>query len=307
MPSNPMIPTIVARPPVSGVGSDRGVAPLRIPWVGMRRQANCRTWPLIPRLRQTFPPTRFSSVSFSGKIAASRQTIRPDANGTAAGDEDVSPQSSDDRRRRHRRIDVGGCRRTGIPDQADHADRAMAGRRIDRHLHARDRRKRLEGAGPADRDRQQGRRRRHGRPGHHGGRSEAGRLHHRADPDHRIPPAPDAGSVVGSGQGFHLYRPSHRLHLWCDDQRRGTVQDLAGRDRFRQEESRQGDLRDAGDRHLAAYRHGANCGDGRHQADAGAVQGRRRNQRRGAWPAHDAAGRFRPDGGRWSMPENCGC
>ena len=34
------------------------------------------------------------------------------------------------------------------------------------------------------------------------------------------------------------------------------------------------------------------AGDGRHQADAGAVQGRRGNQRRGARPAHHAAGGF---------------
>ena len=57
-------------------------------------------------------------------------------------------------------------------------------------------------ARPADRDRQQGRRRRHGRPGHHGGGSQARRLHHRADPDHRVPPAADAGSLLGSGQGL---------------------------------------------------------------------------------------------------------
>ena len=76
---------------------------------------------------------------------------------------------------------------------------------------------------------------------------------------------------------------------------------------FAKAESRQGDLCDAGHRHLAAYRHGADRGDGRHQADAGAVQGRRGNQRRGAWPAHHAAGGIPPDGGRWSMPESCGC
>ena len=43
---------------------------------------------------------------------------------------------------------------------------------------------------------------------------------------------------------------------------------------------------------LAAYRHGADRRHGRHQADAGAVQGRRGNQRGRARPAHHAAGRF---------------
>ena len=38
------------------------------------------------------------------------------------------------------------------------------------------------------------------------------------------------------------------------------VQDLEGRGRLRQAQSRQGDLRDAGHRHLAAYRHGADRG-----------------------------------------------
>ena len=86
-----------------------------------------------------------------------------------------------------------------------------------------------------------------------------------------------------------------------------AVQDLAGRRRLRQEESRQGDLCDAGHRHLAAHRHGADRRPCRHQADAGAVQGRRRNQRRGARPAHHAAGGLQPDGGRWSTPASCGC
>ena len=36
-----------------------------------------------------------------------------------------------------------------------------------------------------------------------------------------------------------------------------AIQDLAGRGRIRQAKSRQGDLCDAGHRHLAAYRHGA--------------------------------------------------
>ena len=76
---------------------------------------------------------------------------------------------------------------------------------------------------------------------------------------------------------------------------------------FAKAKSRQGDLRDAGHRHLAAYRHGADRGHGRHQADAGAVQGRRRNQRRRARRAHHAAGRTRPAGGRWSMPASCAC
>ena len=36
-------------------------------------------------------------------------------------------------------------------------------------------------------------------PADHGGRRQARRLHHRADADHRVPPAADAGSVLGSG------------------------------------------------------------------------------------------------------------
>ena len=91
-----------------------------------------------------------------------------------------------------------GRRRAGLSDQADHPDRALAGRRIDRHRDARDRRQRLEASRPADRDRQQGRAAaaRVG-PGHHGGRRQARRLHHRADADHRVPPAADAGSRPG--------------------------------------------------------------------------------------------------------------
>ena len=86
-----------------------------------------------------------------------------------------------------------------------------------------------------------------------------------------------------------------------------AVQDLEGRGRVRKGKSGQGDLCDARHRHLAAYRHGADRGDVRHQADAGAVQGRRGDQRRGARPAHHAAGGLRPVGGRWSMPASCGC
>ncbi len=62
-----------------------------------------------------------------------------------------------------------------------------------------------------------------------------------------------------------------------------------------------------GRRNVAAYRHGADRDAGRHQADAGAVQGRRGDQRRGARPAHHAAGGIRPDGDRWSTPASCGC
>ena len=58
---------------------------------------------------------------------------------------------------------------------------------------------------------------------------------------------------------------------------------------------------------LAAYRHGADRRPGRDQADAGALQGRRGNQRRGARPAHHAAGGLRPAGGRWSTPASCDC
>ena len=203
--------------------------------------------------------SRFSSQPISGKIAGEeRKQHGPGANGTARESfENVSDEPFDDRCRRHRHAGFSRRRRAGISHQADHPDRALAGRRIDRHLDARDRRKRLEGARPADRDRQQGRRRRHGRSGHHGGGGQARRLHHRATPDHRVPPAADAGSVLGSGQGLFLHRPSHRLHLRRHHQRRVAVQDLEGRDRLRQGKSRQGDLCDAGHRHLAAYRHGA--------------------------------------------------
>ena len=38
--------------------------------------------------------------------------------------------------------------------------------------------------------------------------------------DHGIPPAADAGSLLGSGQGFHLHHSSHRLHLRRHHQRR---------------------------------------------------------------------------------------
>ena len=103
---------------------------------------------------------------------------------------------------RHRHAGHGRSQRAGLSDQADHPDRALARRRLDRHLDARDRRERLQGAGPADRDRQQGRRRRYGGSGHHGGRIEARWLHHRATPDHRVPPAPDAGGVVGPIEGL---------------------------------------------------------------------------------------------------------
>ena len=71
-----------------------------------------------------------------------------------------------------------------------------------------------------------------------------------------------------------------------------AIQDLGQRRRVREAESRQGHLRDAGRRHLAAHRHGADRGESRHQADACAVQGRRRDQRRGARRPHDAAGGF---------------
>jgi hypothetical protein len=47
-----------------------------------------------------------------------------------------------------------------------------------------------------------------------------------------------------------------------------------------------------GRRHVVAYRHGADRFDGRHQADAGAFQGRCGNQCRGAGTAHHAAGGF---------------
>ena len=207
----------------------------------------------------------------------------------------------------------GGCdlRRSrtgaGIPDQADHADRTLARRRIDRYFDARDRRQGVEIHRPAHRHRQQGRRRRHRRPRHHGGGGKARRLHHRAASHYRVPPAADAGGIVGSGQGFQLHHPSHRLHIWRHHQRRVAIQELEGRGRLRQTKSRQGYLCDSRHRHLAACRDGADRGPRRDKADASTVQGRRRNQRRGARPAHHAAGRLRPAGGRWSMPAGCAC
>ena len=168
----------------------------------------------------------------------------------------------------------------------------MAGGRLHRHLDARDCRCGLQASRPADRRGQQGRRRRHGRPCNDGGGVEARRLHHLADPDHRVPAAADARGVLESGQGFQLHHPSHGLHLRRHHPCRFAVQDLEGRRRFRQGQSRQGDLCDARRRHLAACRHGADRRHGRRQADPGAVQGRRGDQCRGARPAYHAAGRL---------------
>ena len=52
------------------------------------------------------------------------------------------------------------------------------------------------------------------------------------------------------------------------------------------------DLRDARHRHLAAHRHGTDCGPGRHSADARPLQGRGRDQCRGARRSHEPAGRL---------------
>ena len=67
---------------------------------------------------------------------------------------------------------IGGCRRPGrahrsrgadLSDQADHHDRALAGRRLDRRRHARHCGGRRQASRPADHHRQQGRRLRHAR------------------------------------------------------------------------------------------------------------------------------------------------
>ena len=55
-------------------------------------------------------------------------------------------------------------------------------------------------------------------------------------------------------------------------------------------ESRQGHLCDAGRRHLAPHRHGADRGEGRHQAHPRALQGGRGNQCRRARRPYHAAG-----------------
>ena len=76
---------------------------------------------------------------------------------------------------------------------------------------------------------------------------------------------------------------------------------------LRQGQPRQGHLRHAGRRHFAAHRHGADRGRRGHPAHARAIQGRRRDQRRGARRAYDAAGRLRRAGSRWSTAASCGC
>ena len=221
------------------------------------------------------------------------------------GDRDA--QSFDDCRCRYRHADHGSRRSAGISDQTHHTDRAVDVGRSHRHRDARDRRQRVKGAWPADSGRQQGRRRRHGRPGHHGGRSKTGWLHRRADADHGVPFALDAAGFLGCRERLYLCHQSHRLHVRRHRQRRRAVQDLAGRDRLCQEKPRQGYLRDTRQRDLAAYRHGAGRGAGGDQTDSGTFQGHRGDQRRCAWPAHDVAGGLPRDGVHWSMPENCAC
>lgn len=100
------------------------------------------------------------------------------------------------------------------------------------------------------------------------------------------------------------YIPSHRLHFRHHHQCGIAVQDLEGCGRFRQGESGQSDLCDARHRHLAACGHGADRGTCRHQAHTGAVQGRRRDECRGARQSHYAAGRFHRLASS-SMPASC--
>ena len=86
-------------------------------------------------------------------------------------------------------VDGPGRHCPGLSVQACHVDHSLASRRRHRHCDARHRRCCVQASRPADRDRQQARRQRRGRPRDHGRIGQAGRLHHLADPDHvfRLP------------------------------------------------------------------------------------------------------------------------
>ena len=164
---------------------------------------------------------------------------------------------------------------------------------LDRHRHARDRRGGRQASRPADHRRQQGRRRR----APSARRRWRRRQSPTATPSRRCRSRSIRLPLMQKTTWDPLKDFTYIVHLTgytfgVTAQRRVAVQDLGRRRRIREAESRQGHLRDAGRRHLAAHRHGADRGEGRHQADACAVQGRRRDQRRGARRPHDAAGRL---------------
>ncbi len=140
------------------------------------------------------------------------------------------------RRRRHRRP------RADLPDPADQAGDRLPGRRPDRHHDAAAGRQRVQDPRPADRGRQQARRRRHAAGAGAADRA-ARRLHHRPDSARRVPPALHDQDQLGPGQGHQLRHQRHRLRLRHRGAGRQPVQDLERFRRLRQGQSRQAHLR----------------------------------------------------------------
>jgi acyl dehydratase len=102
-------------------------------------------------------------------------------------------------------VDHGGLQPgAGLPEQADHADRALAGRRLHRPPPARAGRDRQQAPGPDDHHQEQARRRRHAGPGHDGAERPARRLHHRPVP---------AGHAAHPAHAEDGLAPAQRLHF----------------------------------------------------------------------------------------------
>ena len=92
-------------------------------------------------------------------------------------------------------------------------------------------------------------------------------------------------------EGLHLYRASHGLHLRHHHQGDGPFKTWEEVVAYRQGQSRQGHLRHAGRRHVAAHRHGADRGASGIQLTHVPFKGGAEIERRRARRPHDAAGR----------------
>jgi hypothetical protein len=156
----------------------------------------------------------------------------------------------------------------------------LARGRLHRRRPASARERDREASRAADRHRESLGRLRHARPGPDGGDREARRLHHHADPDHRLSFSLHGEDHVRSSRRLYLHHRRERLHLRGRGARRRTVEDVPGSPRRRQGQSRQDQLWNTRRRHQPAHHHGADRQAAGHQVDPRPVQGQFRGDGR---------------------------
>ena len=172
-----------------------------------------------------------------------------------------------------------------FPAEAGHDDRAVAGRRDNRHHHARARRSDREVPRAAGHRREQAGRVRHARRGGDAER-EARRLHHHPDPGQRLPAAAHREDAVRPADRPHLHPRHLRVHLRRRRPDRGAMEDLGRVRRVREDESGQDLLRHARCEHQPPHHDGGDRVQAGAQVGARAAQGQRAGHGRPARRAH---------------------